>query len=177
MGERRTSRKYFETLLKGSVLKCLVPTTGFWSFNAFWAWQVGRVIRSAMAFISHFCLERSPQETFWKGEVKQTHKQEVTGENGIWHQAEKVCSFPAESVGISARLPDCVSLCLIFFLHSSPGKMGVFLSIKMRARRSPPHRCSIGNRSLYFTVCAAGSCFKVLDMRIWLIQVTATARA
>lgn len=81
MGERRTSRKYFETLLKGSVLKCLVPTTGFWSLNAFWAWQVGRVIRSAMAFISHFCLERSPQETFWKGEVKQTHKQEVNGEN------------------------------------------------------------------------------------------------
>lgn len=60
-------------------------------------------------------------------------------------------SFPVESVGISARLPDCVSLCLIFFLHSSPGKMGVFLSIKMRARRSPPHRCSRGNRDHFIS--------------------------
>lgn len=64
----------------------------------------------------------------------------------VWHQAEKVRTFPAESVGISASLPDGGSLCHMLFLHSSPGKMGVFLSIKIGVKTMYPHRCSSTHR-------------------------------
>lgn len=86
------------------------------------------------------------RKRFGKGKENKQANRRWLEKTSVWHQTGKDCSFPAESVGISVRLPDCVSLCVIFFLHSSPEEMGVFLSIKMRARRSRPHRCSSGNR-------------------------------
>lgn len=98
------------------------------------------MIHSAAAFIAHLCLERSPKQTFGEGDEKQRHKQEATGGNVCL--AGRVCSRPAESVGISARLPDCVSSWLVFFLHSSQGKNGCFPFEKDESeKRQLPHRC------------------------------------
>lgn len=69
------------TLPKGSVLKCLVPTTGFWSLNAFWAWQVGKSDSQCAGILFTFLSGEEPT-----GNVLERGSKTNTQTGGDWRK-------------------------------------------------------------------------------------------